>query len=257
MPKEDFVPVLVGAVLILIVLMISFFGITPPPSRGIAATRTISLGENFSVTYTVGEEDITNLEGTVSKGLLSGRDEIIDFYVPNAEDASEGLISLNIRDSNYYGCLIINVNGKEVYKGFPKTGEILISFNGNILENRNTLEIIAESSGWKIWAPTVYIFDLSLSVNYLGKKTKSFVFDLTNLEIINMNRARLLIFGERDGTGNLIVKINDREIYNGLTNIYTDFPVDILIVGNNTIDLSAGVNTRYDISSAEIVFFFG
>jgi len=257
MPKEDFVPVLVGAVLILIVLMISFFGITPPPSRGIAATRTVSLGENFSVTYTVGEEDITSLSGTVSKGLLSGRDEIIDFNVPTAEDVSEGLINLNIEDSNHYGSLIIRVNGKEVYKGFSKTGETLISFNGNILENRNTLEIIAESSGWKIWAPTIYVFDLSLSVNYLGKKTKSFIFDLTDLEIMNMNRVRLLIFGERDGTGNLAVKINNREIYNGLTNIYTDFPVDILIAGNNTIDLSAGVNTRYDISSAEIVFFFG
>jgi len=253
----DFVPVLVGAVLILIVLMISFFGITPPPSRGIAATRTVLLGENFSVTYTVGEEDITSLSGTVSRGLLSGRDEIIDFNVPTAEDASEGLINLNIKDSNHYGNLIIRVNEKEVYKGFPKTGETLISFNGNILENRNTLEIISESSGWKIWAPTVYTFDLSLSVNYLGKKTKSFIFDLTDLEIMNMNRARLLIFGERDGTGNLAVKINNREIYNGLTNVYTDFPVDILIAGNNTIDLSAGVNTRYDISSAEIVFFFG
>lgn len=252
----DFVPVLVGAVLILIVLMISFFGITPT-SRGIAATRTVLLGENFSVAYTVGEEYITDLEGTVSRGLFSGKDEIIDFDVPNVEDASEGLINLNIKDSNHYGSLMILVNGQEVYRGFPKKGEILISFNGNILNSRNTLEVIAESSGWKIWAPTVYIFDLSLSVNYLGKKTKSFVFDLTNLEIINMNRARLLIFGEREGTGNLIVKVNDREIYNGLTNVYIDLPIDILLVGNNTIDLSAGVNTRYDISSAEIVFFFG
>lgn len=254
---EDFVPVLVGAVLIMIVFLILFFGVIPAPSRGIAATRTVLLGENFSVTYVVGEEYVTNSEGTVSRGLLSGEDEIIDFDVPDSEDASEGLINLNIIDSNYYGCLIIRMNEKEVYRDFPKKGETLISFNGNILENRNTLEVIAESSGWKIWAPAVYIFDLDISVNYLGKKMKSFIFDLTELEIMNMNRARLLIFGERDGTGNLVVKINGREMYNGLTNIYTDFPVDILIAGNNTIDLSTEVNTRYDISSAEIVFFFG
>jgi len=260
----DFVPVLVAAVLLLIVLLVAFggsmlFSLGGYGGRGGQAyySRTIDLGRDMVVMYTEGQKDITSLKGEVSQGLFGNTKQKVDFTVDNYDDATEGVLKLKIWNSNYYGNFIIAINGQEVYSGTPEIGDKTIVFDGSILKSSNTIEVEAESSGWKIWAPTVYIFDASLSVNYIGKETQSLSFVLTDKEVTNVNRARLLVFGTREfGTGDLSVKINGREIYSGLTTIYTDFAVDVLKPGNNTLDLSTEQNTRYNIVSAQIVLFF-
>jgi len=214
------------------------------------------LGQDLVVMYVEGQKNITTLKGEVSQGLFGGASKKIDFAVDNYRDASEGVIKLKTWNSNYYGNFIITINKEEVYRGTPEIGEKTIIFNGDILKSDNIIEINAESSGWKIWAPTVYIFDADLSVNYLGKKTQSLSFDLTNVEVNNINRARLLIFGVRDGSGEIVAKLNGREIFSGFTTVYTDFAIDTLQVGNNTLDLSTEKNTRYNITSVQIVLFF-
>jgi len=256
----DFVPVLIAAVLLLIVLIMAFGGgfISPRQGTGLKTSRTIFLGEDFSVTYSAGEKNVASLKGEVSRGVLSGAgDKTIDFSVSNIEDISEGVIKLKIWNVNHYGNLIISINGKEIYKGFPNIGEKTISFSSNILESSNTIEVKAETSGWRFWAPTTYIFDLDVFVSYSGKKTKSFNFDVSESEFAKTNRARLLVFGTREGRGNLNVRLNGIEIYSGLTTVYTDFSADALKIGKNTLDLSTEPNTTYNISSAQIVLFFG
>jgi len=256
----EFVPILIAAVLCLIVLLMAFGGglVSPEQRVRLRSSRTIFLGQDFTITYSAGEKTVASLGGEVSRGVFSGiGDKTIDFQVPDIADVSEGMIKLKIWNTNHYGNLIISINGKEIYRGFPNIGEKIISFGGNILEPSNTLEIKAETSGWKFWAPTTYIFDLNVFVNYLGRKTKSFTFDISENEFINTNRARLLIFGAREGRGNINARLNGIEIYSGLTTVYTDFSVDALKVGNNTLDLSTEPNTTYNISSAQIVLFFG
>ena len=256
----DFVPVLIAAVLLLIVLLLAFGGsmlFTPTRPGGLAlSSKTVVLGQDLVVMYVEGQKNITSLKGEVSSGLFGNANQKADFEVDNYRDASEGVIKLKIWNSNYYGDFLIKINGEEVYRGAPEIGEKMIIFDGSFFKASNTIEVETESSGWKIWSPTVYIFDADLSVNYLGKKTQSLSFDLTNLEITNVNRARLLIFGARDGPGNLVAKLNGREIFSGLTTVYMDFAVDNLKVGNNTLDLSTEKNTRYNISSVQIVLFF-
>jgi hypothetical protein len=256
----DFVPVLVAAVLLLIVLLIAFGGsllFSPTKQGGIrSSSKTFDLGENLVVMYVEGQKNLTSLKGEVSQGLFGNSEEKTDFSVDNYKDASEGIVKLRVWSSNYYGNLFIHVNGQEVYRGTPEIGEKTIIFDGSILKDSNTIEVEAESSGWKIWAPTVYIFDANLSVNYLGKTTQSLEFDLTNAEMTNANRARLLVFGTRDGPGNLNVRLNGREIFSGLTTVYTDFAIDTLKLGNNTLELSTEKNTRYNITSVQIVLFF-
>ena len=257
----DFVPVLVAAVLLLIVLLVAFGGsllFTPTGQGGQASrSRTIDFGRDMVVMYTEGQKNITSLKGEVSQGLFGDTEQKTEFSVDDYRDATEGVIKLQIWNSNYYGNFIIKINDQEVYNGAPEIGDKTIVFDGSILKSINTIEVEAESSGWKFWAPTVYIFDASLTVNYIGKKAQSLSFQLSEKEIANLNRARLLVFGTREfGTGDLNVKINGREIYSGLTTIYTDFAVDALKVGNNTLDLSTEKNTRYNIASAQIVLFF-
>ena len=255
----DFVPVLVAAVLMLIVLLIAFGGswiVSPQKETKISGSRTIFLGQDFVVAYLSGEKNIASLSGEVSNGIFSTINKNSDFNIETLGDVSEGLIKLRVLDSNYYGSLMIYVNGQEVYRGVP-VGEKTITISKDLLRNSNTLEIKAESSGWKMWAPTVYKIDADVFVNYLGKKTQSFMFDLTDLDVMNMNNARLLIFGDREGPGNIDARLNGVEIYSGLLTAYQDFSADLLRVGNNTLDLSTELNTKYDISSLQIVLFFG
>jgi hypothetical protein len=256
----DFIPVLIAAILGLIVLLLIFgggFGFFPYGGEELDSSRTITLGEDFTVSYLLGEETVATFGGEVNNGLFSNLEQRNDFDIEKIGDVSEGIIKLKIWNSNYYGNFMIFINGKEIYIGAPSIGEKSISFNSTVLETNNVIEVKAESSGWKIWAPAVYIFDIDVSVSYKGKQTQSFDFDLTNTEVTNVNRGRLLVFGTREGNGNLEARLNGIEIYAGRTPIYIDFAVDTLRRETNTIDLSTEPNTRYNISSAQIVLFFG
>lgn len=254
----DFVPVLIAAVLMLIALLIVFGGsmLIPTGPGGRATSKTIVLGQDLVVMYVEGQKNVASLQGEVSQGLFGNTEQKTDFTVDNYKDASEGVIKLRTWNSNYYGDFIIKINDKEVYRGVPAIGEQSIIFDGSILKANNAVEVEAESSGWKIWAPTIYIFNADLSVNYLGKKTQSLSFDITSTEAKNINRARLLVFGARNGPGNLVAILNGREIFSGFTTVYTDFAIDNLKAGNNTLDLSTEKNTIYNISSVQIVLFF-
>ena len=71
-----------------------------------------------------------------------------------------------------------------------------------------------------------------------------------------IRKARIVVYAERKGTGNLDIKVNGVKIYSGITTVYKDFPVSVLQTGNNTIEFSTEPNTRYDISSAQVILFF-
>jgi hypothetical protein len=256
----EFVPVLIAAVLSLIVLLVAFGGsfIFTPGSAPIGkeASKTIVLGQDLTVMYLEGQRNVTTLGGEVSEGLFGGNPKEADFTIEKYQDATEGIIKLNVTDSNYYGAMIISVNDKPVYTGVPAIGERTIMFDGSLLKANNTFTVDAESSGWKIWAPTVYLFDSSMSVNYIGRETQSLSFDLTASEINKLSRARLLIFGTRSGNGNLVAKMNDREVFSGFTTVYTDFAIDNLKEGKNVLDLSTEKNTVYNITSVQVVIFY-
>jgi hypothetical protein len=257
----DFMPVLLIAVILFIGLLIVFGGglvSVPYESQGhhyFPSDRTIELN-NFEVYYTSSEERAGYVEGEVSNGLFSKEDKKIGFQVSRPDDVSEALLDLRVWNTNFYGRFIILVNGKEVYEGYPPVGEKLISFDKSLLKNDNILEVMAESSGWRIWAPTLYSFDLNVNMDYLGKKTKSFTFDLSEEETKYMAKARIVVFGDRTGVGNLNVLINGVKTYSGLTTAYQDFPTSILLTGNNTVDFSTEPNTTYRISSAQVIVFF-
>ena len=225
------------------------------PYRYIPSDRTIEFNY-FEVSYTAGEENVGYLGGEVSNGVFATEEKRTGFNVKNPDEASGALIDLKVWNTNYYGKIIISINGQEFYRDYPPFGEKLIGFDSSILKENNILEVNAESSGWKIWAPTVYAFDLDVKIDYLARKTKTFTFDLTDLETEYMENARIVVFGERDGTGNLDVRINGIKVYSGVTTIYKDFPLSVLKTGNNTIDFSTEPNTRYDISSAQVIIFF-
>jgi len=71
-----------------------------------------------------------------------------------------------------------------------------------------------------------------------------------------MEKARIVVFGDREGPGSLDVMINGVKVHSGITTVYKDFPTSVLKTGNNAIEFSTEPNTRYDISSAQVIVFF-
>jgi hypothetical protein len=255
----DFVPVLVAAVLSLVVLLVAFGGsmFIPTGAGGHKeSSKTIILGQNLVVMYIEGQKNVTSLGGEASQGIFGSSDQETGFTIDDYKDVSEGVIKLRTWNSNYYGNLFINVNGNQVFNGVPAIGEQTIIFDSSILRPNNTLQVQAESSGWKMWAPNVYIFNASLSVNYIGRTTQSLKFDLNSAESKGASRARLLVFGTRTGPGNLVATLNGNQIFSGFTTVYTDFAIDNLKEGQNTLDLSTEKNTIYNITSVQIVVFY-
>ena len=254
----EFIHVLIVAVVGLIALMLAFGGFLNFGGGRISeSSRTVTLGADFTVSYETGKKDVLSWGGEVNSGLFSNLEEREEFEIENVGDVTEGTVDMRIWNSNYYGNLLLYVNGEEVYNGAPLAGDKTVNFEGSVLKNNNVLEIRAENSGWKMWAPTVYILDADLSVSLESKRTQSFDFELSGLEVENLNRARLLIFGTRNGAGDLTVKLNGKNIFVGKTPIYTDFAIDNFDIGTNTLELSADPNTSYDITSAQVVLFFG
>jgi hypothetical protein len=257
---SDFLPVLVIAVILFVILLIVFGGnfisFFPTSSRhNLPPDETINFG-SFETYYTASEVNAANANGEVSNGIFQKNDERIGFIAMNPDKVSEGLIDLKVSDTNFYGRMVISINGKDVYSDYPAVGETLISFDSNILQENNILEVKAESSGWRIWAPTIYDFSLGVKLDYTGKRSKSFIFELSSLETRYMTNARVVAFGNRTGIGNLIVTANEVVVANGATTLYQDFPTSVLRTGNNTIEFSAEPNTTYDISSAQLILFF-
>lgn len=251
----DFIPVLAAAILSLMILILIFgnFLIFGDVTEG--GKREILLGESFEVTHSVAEEIVADVDGRVFNGLLTGEEQRKEFDLERYDEVSEALIRLKVLDSNYYGNMIIGLNGKEIFRDAP-VGQKTISVDPELLKRGNFLDVKAEDSTWRLWAPTVYDFELDMDIIYEGKKSQTFEFNLSKEEIVHLNYARLLVFGNRDGTGKLIVRVNGNEVFTGRTTIQTNFDPEILHVGTNRLELSAEPNTEYDISSAKITLFF-
>jgi len=177
----DFLPVLIIAIICLIAFLLVFGGgdLIFRPSRTstyryLPPDRTIEF-YNFEVSFTTGEEKVGQVKGEVSNGAFVSEEKRIGFRVSDPDEVSEILINLKVWNTNYYGRMIILVNGEQVYADYPPVGEKLIGFDRSILKVNNILEVRAESSGWKIWAPTVYIFDSEVIANYFGKKPRALI----------------------------------------------------------------------------------
>ncbi|MFQ6021069.1 MAG: hypothetical protein ACE5J4_03610 [Candidatus Aenigmatarchaeota archaeon] len=256
----EFIPILITALVIMIVLLMVFGGVmvsVPSPEK-LPESRVILIGSDFSITYEIGDRRLSNLNGTVSKGIISGIDKSVAFDVPDLEDVKQGFVRFKINDTNLYGKLLFYINDKEVYADYPRKGiEYSFSFDPDILNSENNVwDVKAESSGWKIWAPTIYNFNANLFVSYLGKKTHDLIFDLNETEVENFKRAKLVMFGSRSGSGKIIVKLNGIEIYKGYMDVDQEFPESILKSGENRIHISSEADSKYDIDTAEIFLYF-
>jgi len=242
----EFIPVLIAAVMVFAGLLLAFGAIVTVPSSphlggggALEDVKHISLENNFSVGYVTSNLSVANISGTVSRGLLSGEDKEFSFLLSEPLSATGGHIMLNFND-------------------FAYQGKHSIPFEAGILKPENVLEISAESSGWRFWAPTVYKLSAETTVEWKGALSKTFNFTLSSNDASLATKGRLVVNVKRkEGSGQLTAKLNNEVIYaDTKTAVVKDFTSDKFLTGTNILELSAPAGTRYTVDAAEIIIYF-
>ncbi len=282
---SDFLPVLTLGIILLAIMFLLFGGLQigpapaktipfeeeeeipkPPPVSGVIgypqeSIKHIALANDFSVSFESGDKSVAKLgSSSVENGVFGKIDREVSFDAQNQEEIVSAKIKINVTNTNLYGYIIASLNGEEIFNNYSLIGKLEIPLNASRLKTtNNVLKIGVSGSGWRIWAPAVYYFDADVLINYYSLNAKSFDFSV-DADVKTVTNARFVgVVSKKEGPGNLIARVNDAEIYRGNESklIVADFPVsDILIGKTNTFELFADKDTKYDISSAEILLFY-
>jgi len=282
---SGFLPVLTLGVILLAVMFLFFGGLqigpaaprthgigfddeepSPPPVSGMVgypqeAIRTITLANDFSVSFESGGKSVAKLgNSSVENGVFGRIDRDISFDASNQQEITSAKVRMNITDTNLYGFLVASLNGEEIFNNYSLIGKLDIPINASKLKQENNiLKVAASGSGWKIWAPSVYLFDASVLIDYYSLKSKSFEF-VADGGIKSITNARFVaVVSKKEGSGNLIARVNGKEIYRGNNSrlAVADFSVsDVSLDTANTLELMAEKGAKYDISSAEILLYY-
>ena len=255
----DFIPVLIAAILLFAVMLIAFgdwisasptyksmYNMTP------SYTNNIHLGGDFSVSSGAGGKYVTYMSGIVASGLMSHTKKSITFNA-DGTGSSGGIIDLTVTNTNLYGPLTVKMNGNVLYSNYSRIGTHKIYFPKEYLEPQNILEVDAGSSGWRIWAPTVYIFKANVSIGYYSDIKKSFGFTVNQDEYDNlMNSYVISKISNYSGGGRPVYNVNNFEIYKGVGSNFT-LPKDVLKVGFNNFTVSSESDTSFSIGTLDVV----
>ncbi|MFC2143452.1 hypothetical protein ACFLQN_03565 [Candidatus Aenigmatarchaeota archaeon] len=169
-------------------------------------------------------------------GALFGDNEFI-FEVTEETDTLE--ISFKVVRTNSLAPLIIKMNGDVIERRVFNLGEYTFTINGPI-ESGTKIEIVPESSTWKIWAPNLYeLSEIKFSTTTFARTSKGAVFSMLD-EYDYFKEARVEFITERS-YGAIDVVLNGETIYHGaLSDIHTiQFGKDKIIKGENKIEFIA------------------
>jgi hypothetical protein len=195
--------------------------------------KTIDLG-NFNLTSPVQSVQHGYSGKRIFNGLLFGSDSI----KISAKDVSS--MEYKIDNTNGYGNLIVRVNDEIIFNEPALLGSYELEINrpGNV-----TIEIATSSSGWRIWAPSLY--DISnITVHSYVPAAKSWGIELAANDL---SRAELeIVTTQRLGSAKL--KIGAKQIWSGSfanTSVIAISADDIktAIANNQSLTLEANANS--------------
>ena len=217
----------------------------------------------FKVSYITAKKSFIKLENlTVKNGLLEIKAyrKIFSLTDSDLKKLSSATLSGEIEDTNFYGKLIIGLNGKEIFSKILMPGETFeVPVNRSLFQERNEFLVTAESSGWKLWAPTVYIMkNLELKSDFMGEVSQSFDFFVKEEEMpVTLGRL-VLKFDEISGNGNLMVSVNGNLVFNDTPSQiqWIDFNGSLIEEGKNTIEMVSEKDTEFTVRNAEVIIFW-
>lgn len=225
---------------------------------------------DFAVSYTLGSEVIASQDNVdVAKGTFTNQPvSLTNEPIPDDKFAiiTSGFISAVVADTNSGGNLIVELNGKEVFRGTPGAGEISIPLDSSQINKTNTVVLRTESPGWKFWMNTVYkIKTAKLVINYLGISSQEKTFNLDASEVTNFKYARVSFRVKNSAEQELIIRINNQTIYMSIPPALfnEDFRNDIygnplsFNAGQNSISFSLENEGIYDLGDVTLIVVQG
>lgn len=224
--------------------------------------------EPFSVSFKKRKSVLGELKNTtVKKGFLSDRSQEITFNLTKSQ--LNKLTSLSLRyvveDTNSFGKLFIDLNGKEIFSGYPTPGQTeSLKTNSSLLRKNNVLTISAGSSGMKFWAPTIYkLNNFTVSSKILGRERKNFIFSLTKKQARNFEKGRIVLRPEEiKGDAPLVIQVNGRDVYRkrmkkpSTASVWVDFEDAEMKEGKNRLTFSTDYNSTYRFRSGSFIVFW-
>ena len=259
----EFIPILVVAVVILVGLMLVFGTVISFPSEKkpggttvSGTSKTLALGKNFTITSTVGEDTKIRTSAIVSRGIISSKKSVTSFELADPLTVTDSAVKFRVNDTNFYGKMQVKVNDKTVYSDYPLKGMHSFNLDHVLLGKKNTVVVDAESSGWRIWAPTTYILDsFNVSVGYKGIRSKTLKFVLSDDERDTLTGASLLIDLTGSG-GRLIGRLNSIEQFRTKEDVDKDIDISFVKSGDNYLELGTEANSMYNINSVDLLLSF-
>jgi len=230
-------------------------------NREVEDFREISLNAKpFEVSYLTEEKPLVAIDNfEVKNGILDYKDYRKKFVLTDdeLEKMSSPKLGGTVDDTNLYGRLEVQLNGEKVFSKYvePKDSfEVFI--NKSLIKKDNEIVIAPESSGWRIWAPTVYIMkEVKLYSKFFGEVSQSFDFNVDEKESpVIFSR---IILDIDDGNGTLIVKVNGETVFNDTptSRQWIEFS-GIVKQGKNTVDFYSGEGGDFKINNAQIIIFW-
>ena len=228
--------------------------------------RYIELGD-FTVSYAFGEEVVERRrDAVVEKGYFSEKKYSFAAIIEGGKEEMvvSSYIRMIIDSTNEKGDLLLLFNGKEIYRGTPGIGEIIIDVDPSIVNRSNSVVMAATGPGLCFWDKTYYyIRKIEFVVNLNGSRfvTKRFV--LRPYEVLNFKGGKVKFrLGDFDveRLNDLMININGVEIFKGIPSSYTSVPFGgetNLLIGENEIEFSVEPGTFYRLENAvlEITYY--
>ncbi len=219
---------------------------------------------DFSVSYFSKKEKVASkTDFEISKGYFSNYPSTLVAVVEDFENIKSGRISLVIGETNSEGNLVISFNGKTIFNEKVKEGKIELPIEKDEIKSSNIIKLEAGLPGWKFWMSTVYrIKELNFEIEYEGINFKESTFSLKQYEMENYKWGRITFqLKNRTGTGNLIIKLNDEEIYNSVPNVPLGWYFDVDL-GNaklnrtNKLVFSTQKDSTYELANTVLVLAY-
>ena len=159
--------------------------------------------------------------------------------------------------TNSYAPLIVKVNDKLVEEKTYSLGDNEISVDESLINDTMMIQLFAVSSGWKIWAPTVYeLNDINFVVKSYHQQPNEFKFSISEDEYNAFKSGRIDLQLD-ENIGSLIAKLNNNILFSGITDDYNsiEFDQSSLRPEENTLSIEADVNSLF-VGEANLIIFY-
>lgn len=274
MAVSPFIGFLVAGLAILAILL-AVFSLSEFSFSTVRVPINVTRTTNLSAAMLVGPENVdvsklflqdfrissmkdTHVYNTTSKtvfnGLLFGSDMIK--YDINANNVENLDIKFDIVKTNGYAPLIIKVNGIVVSNKVYNLGQFTVSVDSSLISDYMTIEISAESSSWRIWAPTLYeLANVQFVVKSIASSSDEFTFSIPQEMIDSFSGGRIDI-ALSENIGVLIAELNGKKLHEDtlldaktLKFNKSDIRLD------NTLVMSAGESSQFYGMTKILVFY--